>query len=69
MSVNILKIFISETAGLISTKFHVQLECRDGDGGGGGGNMTKMAATSSPFALFQQTITPYSQCDIRMKRK
>ena len=45
MSVNILKDFISENAGPISIKFHVQLQGRDvavcvcggGSGGGGGG--------------------------------
>ena len=33
MSINILKDFISENAGPISIKFHVQLQSRDGGGG------------------------------------
>ena len=43
MSVNILKVFISENAGPISIKFHVQLQGRDGVSGGGGGGGGEMS--------------------------
>ena len=51
MSVNSLKDFISENAGQISIKFHVQLQGEDGGGEGlvffnGPGLITKMAAMS-----------------------
>ena len=61
MSINILKDFISENAGPISVKFHVQLQGKDWERGvgvrgwvggfylNGSGHMTKMVATFSPY--------------------